>query len=189
MNDPLLNFCLLPHCRALLVTLFGSFGKLICIDNLQYFTMMQFEKKYINGFRIIVALFTTFIFSFSGPYSWFQSLKSWLLRKLLSYMFPHGILYHPGQIQVLERCSKSKAPFLFLPVHKSPLDSIVIKSVLEKTPSRHDLKTFLASRPKEIQLKPGFQILDDRYHSYTYILLNLTSKFFSTLHFDEIFML
>ena len=100
-------------------------------------------------------------FSFSGPYSWFQSLKSWLLRKLLSYMFPHGILYHPGQIQVLERCSKSKAPFLFLPVHKSPLDSIVIKSVLEKTPSRHDLKTFLASRSKEIQLKPGFQILDD----------------------------
>ena len=76
-------------------------------------------------------------------------------------MFPHGILYHPGQIQVLERCSKSKAPFLFLPVHKSPLDSIVIKSVLEKTPSRHDLKTFLASRPKEIQLKPSFQILDD----------------------------
>ena len=117
-------------------------------------------------------------------------------------MFPHGILYHPGQIQVLERCSKSKAPFLFLPVHKSPLDSIVIKSVLEKTPSRHDLKTFLASRPKEIQLKPGFQILDDRYHSYTYILLHLTSRFFSktvffvkskeffsTLHFDEIFML
>ena len=83
-------------------------------------------------------------FSFSGPYSWFQSLKSWLLRKLLNYMFPHGILYHPGQIQVLERCSKSKAPFLFLPVHKSSLDSIVIKSVLEKTPSRHDLKTFLA---------------------------------------------
>ena len=88
-------------------------------------------------------------------------------------MFPHGILYHPGQIQVLERCSKSKAPFLFLPVHKSPLDSIVIKSVLEKTPSRHDLKTFLASRPKEIQLKPGFQILDDRYHSYITIAKSL----------------
>ena len=151
----------------------------------------------INVFQLIIAFL-----SFSGPYSWFQSLKSWLLRKLLSYMFPHGILYHPGQIQVLERCSKSKAPFLFLPVHKSPLDSIVIKSVLEKTPSRHDLKTFLASRPKEIQLKPGFQILDDRYHSYTYILLHLTSRFFSktvffvkskeffsTLHFDKVFML
>jgi len=109
-----------------------------------------------------------------GPYSWFQSLKSWLLRKLLSYMFPHGILYHPGQIQVLERCSKSKAPFLFLPVHKSPLDSIVIKSVLEKTPSRHDLKTFLASRPKEIQLKPGFQILDDSIEDIAWSLQQAT---------------
>ena len=132
-----------------------------------WFVLINFNisQWYINGFRIIVVI-RHYFFSFSGPYTWFQSLKSWLLRKLLSYMFPHGILYHPGQIQVLERCSKSKAPFLFLPVHKSPLDSIVIKSVLEKTPSRHDLKTFLASRPKEIQLKPGFQILDDRYHSY-----------------------
>ena len=49
---------------------------------------------------------------------WLESLCT---RFLLRILFPRGIVYHPGQIEVLERCSKSRAPFLFLPVHKSPL--------------------------------------------------------------------
>ena len=89
-------------------------------------------------------------------------------------MFPFGILYHPGQIQVLERCSKSKAPFLFLPVHKSPLDSLVVKSVLAKTPNRYDLRTFVASRKTEIPVIPGFQFFDNTVEDVTWSVQQTT---------------
>ena len=109
-------------------------------------------------------------------------MKSWVIRKILKFLFPSGILYHPGQIQTLQRCSKSRSPFLFLPVHKSPLDSIVIKSVLAKTPNRLDLKTFVASRKSEIQVKPGFQMFENIVEDITWSVQQATvSSIFSNL--------
>ena len=100
----------------------------------------------------------TYFYSISDPSTWIERLKSWCSRILLKFIFPGGILYHPGQIRVLERCAISKAPFLFLPVHKSPFDAIVIKSVLATTPNRHDFRTFFVSRNTDIKVSPGFQM-------------------------------
>ena len=75
---------------------------------------------------------------------WFSQLKDWIFDKILCRLFPRGIFYHPGQLRVLERCSMSRDPFLFLPPKKSPLDAKIIHKVLTKSFKRFDQRTIFA---------------------------------------------
>ena len=74
----------------------------------------------------------------------FSRLKGWILDKILFRIFPRGIFYHPGQLQVLERCSMSRDPFLFLPLKKNHLDAKIVCKVLGKTLKRFDRRTVFA---------------------------------------------
>lgn len=78
--------------------------------------------------------------------STFSRLWLWIIAKILRLLFPRGIFYHPGQLEVLERCSLSKIPFLFLPVHKSDIDEAVFQVALSMTKNRLDCSTFYARR-------------------------------------------
>lgn len=77
-------------------------------------------------------------------------------------LFPSGVFCHPGQLEVLERCAKSKAPFLFVTTHKSQLDLLLVKAALSQSSERHDLKAFAATRSSDLKLVPGFDFLDDK---------------------------
>ena len=57
--------------------------------------------------------------SFQKQQSWISKLKDWFYRLIFRRLFPRGIFYHPGQIRILDRCSISRAPFLFLPPRQS----------------------------------------------------------------------
>ena len=89
----------------------------------------------------------------------------WVRHKILRWVCPRGILYHPGQLEVLERCAVSQTPFLFLPVHKSQIDLLLVKHVLSKTKNTLDDQTLVAFRPfsaseavLEMPIQPGFQL-------------------------------
>ena len=92
--------------------------------------------------------------------SWTYRIAQWFRRRILSWLFPQGILYHPGQLEVLERCAVSQTPFLFLPVHKSPIDFLLVKQALSKTKNRMDQKILLASTipAAEVPSQPGLQL-------------------------------
>lgn len=91
--------------------------------------------------------------------SWTYRIAQWFRRRILCWLFPQGILYHPGQLEVLERCAVSQTPFLFLPVHRSALDLLLVKQALSKTKNRMDQKILLASTiPAEVSSQPGLQL-------------------------------
>ena len=91
--------------------------------------------------------------------TWTYSVFLWIRQRILGWLFPQGIFYHPGQLEVLERCAVSQTPFLFLPVHKSQIDLLLVKHVLSKTKNRLDDRTFVAFRPlSEMPIQPGFQL-------------------------------
>ncbi len=80
--------------------------------------------------------------------SWMTRLTNWLRRWILNGMFPKGILYHSGQLEVLETCSLQGHPFIFLPVNRSPMDAQVLTEVLAMTKNRLDLATFYGQTPE-----------------------------------------
>ena len=95
--------------------------------------------------------------------SWIYRIVQWFRRRILYWLFPRGILYHPGQVEVLERCAVSQTPFLFLPVHKSEIDLLLVKQVLSQTQNRMDQRIVFASsssRPTatELPTQPGIQL-------------------------------
>ena len=96
--------------------------------------------------------------------SWTYRIVQWFRRRILYWLFPRGILYHPGQLEVLERCAVSQTPFLFLPVHKSEIDLLLVKQVLSQTQNRMDQRIVFASssssRPTatELPTQPGIQL-------------------------------
>ena len=85
----------------------------------------------------------------SFTYSWLSKIKLWLQKKVLQRLFPRGIFFHPGQLLLLERCSISRSPFLFLPPRQSLLDSMIVKAALKKTNKRFDKNTVCALQQNE----------------------------------------
>ena len=45
--------------------------------------------------------------------------------KILSLLYPGGVVYHSGQLDVLARCRRSGSPFLFVNFGKSPWATLV----------------------------------------------------------------
>ena len=85
--------------------------------------------------------------------SWMSRLKDWFYKLILQRLFPRGIFYHPGQIRILDRCSISRSPFLFLPPRQSIVDSTVIKTALKRSTKRFDINTICAFRQSEDNLE------------------------------------
>ncbi|KAF7272833.1 hypothetical protein GWI33_014397 [Rhynchophorus ferrugineus] len=54
---------------------------------------------------------------------------SWILYKLLP-CFLGSVVVHPGQVEVLQEASKTNLPLIFLPLHRSHLDYILISFIL-----------------------------------------------------------
>ncbi|KAJ8920132.1 hypothetical protein NQ315_011789 [Exocentrus adspersus] len=54
---------------------------------------------------------------------------SWVLYKLLSY-FLTSVVVHPGQVEMLKKAGNSNLPLIFLPLHRSHLDYILISFIL-----------------------------------------------------------
>lgn len=54
---------------------------------------------------------------------------SWILYKLLP-CFLGSVIVHPGQVEMLKEASKSNLPLIFLPLHRSHLDYILISFIL-----------------------------------------------------------
>ena len=50
--------------------------------------------------------------------------------RILSKIFPYGIIYHPGQIAVIKRALLSENPLVFLPVKQSSMDSVIAQRLL-----------------------------------------------------------
>jgi len=55
-----------------------------------------------------------------------QKVTEWLLGLL----YPRGIVYHPGQLEVIARAMVSEDPMVFVPVETSSLDLVIIQLVL-----------------------------------------------------------
>ncbi len=92
---------------------------------------------------------------------WKSTLYEWYTHFVLKILFPRGILYHPGQLEVLERCAKSQVPFLFLPAHKCNFDALLVKKVLSNSSKRHDLRTVIAiNSSANISPKPSFEMVN-----------------------------
>ncbi|CAG9822276.1 unnamed protein product [Phaedon cochleariae] len=54
---------------------------------------------------------------------------SWVLYKLLP-CFLTSVVVHPGQVEMLKEAGKSSLPLIFLPLHRSHLDYILISFIL-----------------------------------------------------------
>nr|CAI5833349.1 unnamed protein product [Callosobruchus analis] len=54
---------------------------------------------------------------------------SWVLYKLLP-CFLTSVVVHPGQVEMLKKAGKSSLPLIFLPLHRSHLDYILISFIL-----------------------------------------------------------
>lgn len=54
---------------------------------------------------------------------------SWVLYKLLP-CFLSCVVAHPGQIKMLKEAGKTSLPLIFLPLHRSHLDYILISFIL-----------------------------------------------------------
>ncbi|KAJ8974764.1 hypothetical protein NQ317_008203 [Molorchus minor] len=54
---------------------------------------------------------------------------TWVLYKLLP-CFLTSVVVHPGQVEMLKKASKSSLPLIFLPLHRSHLDYILISFIL-----------------------------------------------------------
>ncbi|XP_018579131.1 glycerol-3-phosphate acyltransferase 1, mitochondrial isoform X2 [Anoplophora glabripennis] len=54
---------------------------------------------------------------------------SWVLYKLLS-CFLTSVVVHPGQVEMLKKAGNSNLPVIFLPLHRSHLDYILISFIL-----------------------------------------------------------
>ncbi|XP_049823463.1 glycerol-3-phosphate acyltransferase 1, mitochondrial isoform X2 [Aethina tumida] len=54
---------------------------------------------------------------------------SWVLYKLLP-CFLTSVVVHPGQVEMLKKAGDSNVPLIFLPLHKSHLDYILISFIL-----------------------------------------------------------
>ncbi|XP_050310386.1 glycerol-3-phosphate acyltransferase 1, mitochondrial isoform X1 [Anthonomus grandis grandis] len=54
---------------------------------------------------------------------------SWILYKLLP-CFLSSVVVHPGQIEMIKEASKSNLPLIFLPLHRSHLDYILLSFIL-----------------------------------------------------------
>ncbi|CAH0555865.1 unnamed protein product [Brassicogethes aeneus] len=54
---------------------------------------------------------------------------SWVLYKLLP-CFLTSVVAHPGQVEMLKKAGESNLPLIFLPLHKSHLDYILISFIL-----------------------------------------------------------
>ncbi|XP_019771781.2 glycerol-3-phosphate acyltransferase 1, mitochondrial isoform X1 [Dendroctonus ponderosae] len=54
---------------------------------------------------------------------------SWILYKLLP-CFMNSVVVHPGQVDMLKQASKTNLPLIFLPLHRSHLDYILLSFIL-----------------------------------------------------------
>lgn len=54
---------------------------------------------------------------------------SWVLYKLLP-LFLNSVIVHPGQIEMLKKASNSGLPMIFIPLHRSHLDYIMVSFIL-----------------------------------------------------------
>lgn len=59
----------------------------------------------------------------------FFSFTNWVMYKLLP-CFMSSIVVHPGQIEMLKKASDSGLPMIFIPLHKSHLDYILVTFIL-----------------------------------------------------------
>lgn len=60
---------------------------------------------------------------------YFFRLTSWLVYKLLP-CFVTSVVVHPGQVEMLKKASQSNLPLIFLPLHRSHLDYILLSFIL-----------------------------------------------------------
>lgn len=65
-------------------------------------------------------------------------ITAWLLYKLLPRFIKSAIV-QPAQIEVLKKANDSGLPLVFLPLHRSHLDYIMISFVLLSNDVRHPL--------------------------------------------------
>jgi Glycerol-3-phosphate O-acyltransferase len=56
-------------------------------------------------------------------------VTSWVLYKLLP-CFLTSVVTHPGQLEMLKKASNTGLPLIFLPMHRSHLDYILISFIL-----------------------------------------------------------
>lgn len=81
-------------------------------------TLSDFLLKYVDALVLVCVLtpgdcrFTT-----------------WVLYKLLP-CFLSAVVVHPGQVQMLKEAGNSSLPLIFLPLHRSHLDYILISFIL-----------------------------------------------------------
>lgn len=54
---------------------------------------------------------------------------SWVLYKLLP-LFLNSVIVHPGQVDMLNKASESGLPMIFIPLHRSHLDYIMVSFIL-----------------------------------------------------------
>lgn len=65
----------------------------------------------------------------AGVYGRFVRLTAWFLLKLLGRLL-NSIQIHKGQIDILKEASRDERPIVFLPLHKSHMDYILLTFVL-----------------------------------------------------------
>lgn len=80
------------------------------------------KKQHERAVRILTTLRSTFS-------DIILRISSYVINKVMARLFS-SVVVHPSQIQMLRRAEKSNLPLIFLPLHRSHLDYIVITFIL-----------------------------------------------------------
>lgn len=89
-------------------------------DEIYYQKLVKNNEK--RGFKLLYDMRSTlsdFLLRFT----------SWVLYKLLP-LFLNSIIVHPGQVEMLNKASESGLPMIFIPLHRSHLDYIMVSFIL-----------------------------------------------------------
>ena len=78
---------------------------------------------YLCTYNIIYPLILIFCIPFC------YRISSYVINKVMARLFS-SVVVHPSQIQMLRQAGKSNLPLIFLPLHRSHLDYIVITFIL-----------------------------------------------------------
>lgn len=80
------------------------------------------KRQHERAIRILTILRSTFS-------DIILRISSYVINKVMARLFSR-VVVHPSQIQMLRRAEKSNLPLIFLPLHRSHLDYIVITFIL-----------------------------------------------------------
>lgn len=74
-------------------------------------------------------------------------IASYVMNKVMSKLFSR-VVVHPSQIEMLRQANKTQLPMIFLPLHRSHLDYIVITFIL----ANNDIQSPLVAAGENLRI-------------------------------------